>query len=163
MKQPPRRRRLVVGEDMVYIPREDRNWTPDTPIKRMRTAGQARVTATQLRLRKEPVTGDTVATLPQNAIVDAGPSNVAGWAYVEWNGNYGYASNEYLEPVGGPDWDPKPIPPPQPSPTPPAPPAPTPPAPPAPEAASVFAKVAIALAVVAVVTVPTYMLLKPSH
>lgn len=163
----PKRRppRVVFGTDLEYVPREDRNWTPETPIKRFRIAGQARVTATSLRLRKTPETGDTVTAIPKDAIVSLGPSDTAGWAYVEWNGFYGFASNQYLEPVGGPDWDPKPIPPPPaPAPqryVPPAPPAPPPPQPSGPTLAQ---KVFAAALVLTVLGVPTYFLLKkPSY
>jgi hypothetical protein len=156
-------KRVFFGEEEVYVPREDRNWTPDTPVTRFRVAGQARVTATELRLRKEPISGDVILAMPKGAIVSIGPSNTAGWAYVEYAGSYGFASNEYLEPVGGPDWDVNPVVPPPPAPAPPQPrPAPAPPpTPPSPQGSGVFAKLAVALLVVTVIGVPTYMLLKP--
>lgn len=163
---PRRARQFIVGYDdgMVYIPREDRNWTPEAPIKRFRIAGQARVATTSggLRLRKTPINGDTVMELPQSAIVDVGPSDTPGWSYVEFGGRYGFASNQYLEPVGGPDWDPKPIPPaPAPAPTPaPYVPPPAPPAPPPAEGTGLGAKIAITALVLTLVGLPTYMILK---
>ncbi len=163
MPVPPSKKVLIGEEEIVYIPHEDRDWTPEAPIKRLRTAGQARVTATSLRLRKEANTSsETLIAMPQNAIVDVGPSNTPGWAYAEYQGNYGFASNQYLEPVGGPDWDPKPIPPPAPPPPQPAPPPPQPmppPPPPAPKGLSLGEKLLATALVLTIVGVPTYMLL----
>jgi hypothetical protein len=162
----PRRPRVFFGLEQEYIPREDREWTPESVIKRYRVAGQARVTATSLRMRKEPNTSAaTVVAMPQNTIVEAGPSNEPGWAYVEWQTHYGFASNQYLEPVGGPDWDPKPIPPPAPAPQPitprPAPaPPPAPPPAPAPKGIGLGEKLFVAFLVLTIVGVPTFLLLK---
>lgn len=112
-------------------------------------------------MRKTPITGDTVMELPRGAVVDVGPSDTPGWAYVEYLGQYGFASNQYLEPVGGPD---KPAPPPPlpPEPTPPAPPyvPPAPPPAPTPQGPSLAAKFAVVAVVLVVVGGTTYMLLK---
>lgn len=169
--RPKRRRATVIGEDLIWVPREDREWTPETPVKRFRVAGQARVTASQLRLRKEPNTSsETLIAMPQGAIVNVGPSNDPGWAYTEYMGHGGFASNQYLEPVGGPDWETNPVP--QPPPPPPAPtpaqpitPPPAPP-PPAPKGLGLAEKFAVAALVVALVGIPTYAILafkKPAY
>jgi hypothetical protein len=146
------------------VPREERP-EPERVVRRFGVSGQARVSATSLRMRKEPSTSaDTVVAMPQNTIVNVGPSE-PGWAYVEWQSYSGFASNQYLEPVGGPDWDPKPIPPPAPAPatiTPrPAPaPPPAPPPAPAPKGIGLAEKLFVAALVLTIVGVPTFLLLK---
>lgn len=51
-----------------------------------------------LNLRAAPVNGQVIASMPKGAIVDVadGPSPVAGWSYVTYNGISGYASDQYL-------------------------------------------------------------------
>lgn len=48
-----------------------------------------------LRLRKAPVNGDVITTLPNNVIVIGGEP-LDGWIHVEYNGHKGYASADFL-------------------------------------------------------------------
>lgn len=52
-----------------------------------------------LRLRAAPVSGNTLALMPNGTTVPFGPSGTEGWAYVEYGGFQGYASTDYLSPT----------------------------------------------------------------
>jgi hypothetical protein len=82
-----------------------------------------------LRMRDAPINGATVTTIPNGSVIGHGPSTTPGWGYAEYNGFYGYVSNDYLDENPSDDFVPEPPePPPAPVPPPPAP-VPTPPLP----------------------------------
>lgn len=89
-----------VGLDEEYVPNNLRRDIPEGathgPI-----VGRAQVTGvtTWLNLRDAPVDGNVVAQMPNGSVVGVGQSGTSGWAWVEFNGKYGYASTQYLAPV----------------------------------------------------------------
>lgn len=95
----PFTRRPAVGLDEEFVPsrHRDPNYVPVG-----RVTGQAKVVnaPSGLRLRTKPVDGETMATMPEGTVVGVGPSGVSGWLFVRYSSQYGYASADYLEPIG---------------------------------------------------------------
>lgn len=170
---------LIGLDEEEYVPNRDRTLRqdPNDPNNWLGGGGQKRVTGqaqvtnapSGLRLRDAPVSGATLVSIPNGAIVGIGEGS-PGWPYVEYAGKYGYASADYLMPVGGPEHDyrppapvPQPIPQPAPAPVyvpPPPKPAPAPPPPAPPEEMSLGKKLLYAGLIAAAVVVPAALISK---
>jgi hypothetical protein len=169
---------LIGLDDEGYVPRADRTLRqdPNDPNNWLGGGGQNRITGEAqvtgapngLRLRDAPVSGNTLISIPEGTVVGIGEGK-PGWPYVTYAGHYGYASADYLKPVGGPAHDyrpPDPVPPPQPAPVYIPPPAPTPvkpveppPPPPEPEL-SLGTKIMYAALIAGAVVLPAWLLTK---